>query len=741
MTSHRHITFRRQHRRQRGAAAVLAMMFLVIFGSLAAAMAIVSQGNLATADSQLKINRALAGAETGMRFMIYRINQVAPSVTTTSGVIDTSNAPTLWASLRTGLKNAMTGEVHNLSEPVLIAGGNGLQVGPIAVGPTEPTFTATLIPHPLTGENYSSAYYQRAPYSTMSPAVSSSNPLDSTWVRLRVACSDGPTGKQITRSIQVDLKLDKKIKYAVLTKSRLMIGPNVEIEGPIGSKYNEVNLANGHPIQIQSDFYGLDSTLDASLNTFYNTVKTNDKNGDNRLNLADAAEVQGITNPAQYDKNGDGYIDDYDFFVGRFDSNSDGKVTTLELNTASNVRAAQLLTMIDTFGDSTRSGYNDGVIDASDRYAKIRGQVLLAASSADWQAGAAAGNYQQYVQGPYIPDRNQSPITFQASELDNYSLSAADFDVSSFRSLATGDLAAQATTQAATYNPSNPSSPKPLGTTVREAMPYGSAHPIDYYDRPVYENMTFTNVKIPKGNNALFKNCKFVGCTFVETTSDNTDVNYNYAGMMNPDGTQKHADKFVTIAGSKVTDTKTISNNVRFDSCTFEGAVVTDVTTSYSQARNKLTFTGATKFNPDASSLTSTEKTLYQRSSLLAPQYSVEVGTFVSPNDAGENVNLTGTVVAGVIDIRGKVKIDGSLLTTFQPQASTGPVLGNESPNYNTTLGYFSSTAGDYESELPASTQGMGYIQLRYNKTRALPNGIRGPVQLTANMMTYTEGG
>ncbi len=34
----------------RGAAAVLAMMFLMIFGSLAAAMAIVSQGNLSTAD-------------------------------------------------------------------------------------------------------------------------------------------------------------------------------------------------------------------------------------------------------------------------------------------------------------------------------------------------------------------------------------------------------------------------------------------------------------------------------------------------------------------------------------------------------------------------------------------------------------------------------------------------------------------------------------------------------------------
>ena len=67
---------RQTNNRERGAAAVLAMMFLVIFSSLAAAMAIVSQGNLTTADSSLKINRSLAAAETGMQFMVYRLNQV-----------------------------------------------------------------------------------------------------------------------------------------------------------------------------------------------------------------------------------------------------------------------------------------------------------------------------------------------------------------------------------------------------------------------------------------------------------------------------------------------------------------------------------------------------------------------------------------------------------------------------------------------------------------------------------------
>ena len=53
---------------RRGVASVLAMMFLVIFSSLAAAMAVVAQGNLRTADSYMKVSRAMGAAETGLVF-------------------------------------------------------------------------------------------------------------------------------------------------------------------------------------------------------------------------------------------------------------------------------------------------------------------------------------------------------------------------------------------------------------------------------------------------------------------------------------------------------------------------------------------------------------------------------------------------------------------------------------------------------------------------------------------------
>ena len=51
---------------RRGIAAVLSMMFLILFGSLAAAMAIATKGNLTTAATHVRVLRAQGAAETGL---------------------------------------------------------------------------------------------------------------------------------------------------------------------------------------------------------------------------------------------------------------------------------------------------------------------------------------------------------------------------------------------------------------------------------------------------------------------------------------------------------------------------------------------------------------------------------------------------------------------------------------------------------------------------------------------------
>ena len=65
-------------------------------------------------------------------------------------------------------------------------------------------------------------------------------------------------------------------------------------------------------------------------------------------------------------------------------------------------------------------------------------------------------------------------------------------------------------------------------------------------------------------------------------------------------------------------------------------------------------------------------------------------------------------------------------------------MLGETSPQFNTTLGYFPSSEGDLEAELP--TSGLGVIQVRYNPTIPMPDGITGPIELAPNYATYFEG-
>jgi len=745
------------------------MMFLVIFGSLAAAMAIVAQGNLHTADTHLKVNRSLAASETGMRLMMYRLSQACESVLTRSGAVwdpatgtyittlnpsdlasDPSGMPVdvlmgkadaIWQEIAATLATDMSGELHNQQEPYIDAQGV-LHVGPIAIGPNAPSFTATFTPHPIAGEDYDSDYYSRPPYSDM--GVSSVNPLDARFVRVTVEAYDGIPGNRVHRSVSMDFQLVKRIEYAVLSRSRVMIGRNVMIEGRIGSTFIETDLTNGHPMQIASDFRGLSPELDAQLDALLGSIIEDDQNGDNRLSIYDSTEVQDFADPEAYDTDGDGFITEFDFFLTHFDtSSSPGQITLTELESElTPLDAQQLMALIDTFGSPLRAGYNDGVIDEYDRYAKIRGEIHIAADVAGWEAGAASGtgSYEDYMQGAIVPGHNQVPLTFESNETSEYELNPEQFDVSSFRAMSTDDFIDQAAANAANYDPTDPDSPQPLGNVVTEAVPFQATYPYDYYDRPVYENMTFRNVRIPEGTNALFVNCRFIGVTFIETELDNDDPDYNYAGMQDATGEPKHPDRFVTIDGVDVYDTKTVSNNIRFHNCTFEGGVVTDVPQEYTHARNKVTFTGNSGFDiEDSTQLSDAEKLLFQRSSLLAPHYSIEMGTFVSPYDSSEVITLSGTIVAGLIDMRGQVEINGQLLTTFEPRSNTGPVIGDTSPQFNTTLGYFSASEGDLETEAPEN--GLGVIHVRYDPNLPLPDGILGPVEALPLWSTYFEGG
>lgn len=389
--------------------------------------------------------------------------------------------------------------------------------------------------------------------------------------------------------------------------------------------------------------------------------------------------------------------------------------------------------------------------------------------------------------------------------------------------------------------------PDNFATAYFEKMPFNSPSFSDWYYRPVYKNIVFRDVQLPMGTNAYFENCWFIGVTWVRSYTDNTNLLWSEYGKLrqatagarpvpvvarriygNDAGETSYPamlpasatpptemilmadtplDKadipnnevgFTTgynnlpnpliIAGKRITDTKALSNNLRFHNCLFVGSIVTDIPQTFSQSRNKIQFTGSTRFvqqNPYDSSVTMNPDALdlpaISTSSMMAPNYSVDIGTFNSPQS--QNVALRGAVIAGVLDVRGNATIDGALLLTFQPSLGEGPMqdaLGNPLGNpasYNSTLGYFGPDDGDSEAlnpdtlpvngsgqrivgwdvdgdgfedvpgsspQPPGSTpvlfNGYGAIRLRFDPEMRLPQGLTLPLLFDPVHSTYSEG-
>ncbi len=501
-------------------------------------------------------------------------------------------------------------------------------------------------------------------------------------------------------------------------------------------------------------------------------------------------------------------------------------------------------------------GYRDGFIDRMDVYAKIRGSVVFRTTAAAWQA--EHGDYQQYINGPIVPKAEKPAVEFGAGLDELPLLTADDFLISqspltdladgqSFEQQVANELEINVASLA-TYLESDNDETQPryfradlddayvvtmTGQHIWEKMPFNAPTHTDYYYRPRYENMTFRNVQIPEGNNGLFVNCTFVGVTWIRSYQENTHDNWAIYGRMDWDPSLNRPvystgpfDKsdFLRYTTGNVADgpdnyddfpdpptihgvlrtkdsgdrnTKLYSNNIRFHDCLFIGSVVSDAPAEYTHARNKLQFTGATRFlrehptdpyNPDFD-LDDDEAEETAKSSLMLPNYSVDIGQFNSPTDTytgtmhgdPQDVRLQGTIVAGILDVRGNARIDGSLVLTFQPVLGEGPLqqygepVGNPAA-FNATLGYFGPEDGDAESldpegltihngerivgwdtdgdglpdvphnqPQPAGSEpipfyGYGRIILNWDPSLPMPDGIMLPLSAQRRVATYREG-
>lgn len=930
-------------RTKRGVVSILSMMFLVLFGSLGLAMAIVSQGNLRTASTNLHVLRALGAAETGMGMAKSRIEDAVARFVVEKGTIDASFGSRLWNGTTTGadgnvrilaaqgynefslpqgvsqaVVNRHMADLNTVAVPGTVIQAQ-LATAPAGADTTRYGLTNWIVTPAMAVEGATGDATPAAFQITYAPLAngtdirvfvtgySSVNAMGSSYSYARTAADSGD--RPLTRTIVQDFRIVKRPQHAVMGPSRIMIGKNVDIVGNIGATYTDVNFTNGDPIVMKSDFFGINSTLDQKLTDLFNGIRQFDQDGDNRLRVNHPTERQGVP-PSTRDYNndgqgdnafgdstGDGYIDEFDVFMNHYDTNRDGRLMLSAKMTqgtpnaggaaeftadddlaflidsgnpdrnkngvsgytdaADNSRIVSTSSLLDN--DDQTLGFRDGVIDARDQYAKVRGRLVMRVNQATW-AAARGGSVAPLLQGSIAPPPGRSAQTYNADTdaLPNLTESTFTNAQGSLTALADGaSFATQVSTQLGissvnlpTYTEakSNASLPRYFradmnnasaraltGQDLWEKMPFNSPTFVDWYIRPRYENMSFKNVKIPAGTNALFVNCTFVGVTHVQVNSANTHELWNLYGSLRWDATAARPlpitqplDKSdfvrytsgsiidgpanysdfpnppvingVTVTGA-ARDTKRYSNNIRFHNCLIVGSVASDSPTAFTHVRNKMQFTGSTRFtdrhplstalslNPDPD-----DGPEIAKSSLLAPNYSVDIGQFNSPTDAsdiagaptGQNVQLRGTIVAGTFDARGNTSIDGTLLMTFKPELGSGPLqqygqpVGNPA-NFNVTLGYFGAADGDQEALDPATlpivngrrivgydldgdglpdlgpTQtptaaqvaagatavpfyGFGRVRVKWNPKLPMPDGIMLPLSVTVVPGSYREG-
>lgn len=710
---------------RRGAVAVLAMLFLVILATMTVAVYSVATLNVQAASNLSDVSRARSAAESGLRWFSYKLVKMNRPHTTI-GKITATVASGLWPDITAALNTDFTqtnpinsAMMVNSSDALLTVNGNTVTTARLWSDSDGDSFQIIFQQHPL----------------------NASDTLDARYLRVT---SIGYY-QNAQRSCRMDYKIDKKINFAVIGKVPIQIGRNVLVEGSI-CMGTTATPSNQPPILSMSDFNNLTPDLTTAIAGFQQFLTNNYSGFDNRIGINDPAYKKAVA--AGYsDYDGDGYIDEYDLFLKEFDASGTNHAVTAAQFTdpmTGKLYDDSLMQVIDNLGAPlysgapTRSGYQDGVVDDRDNYAKIRGQVLITegVSSLESRLSSSGRTMEDVMQGPIVPQSpGEAPVVFGVDPNSVPSLDPANFEqcAANFGDQS-GSNAGTPSRSATAISNTTLSASDANGGTVTEHTPYGSTSYQATYKRPVFQNMTFTNVTIPKGLNAKFENCTFKGVTFVQTQEDITNPSSGDVTTSATTGKQWAQSKIsgssfssntVLISsgtpqsGQTITQGSKNGNNLHFDNCTINGPLAGNYATAYTHFANSWEFTGNTDI--DLSGLPVDQQT----ATIVSPQVNIEMGSFTQPGKSPST--LLGVVVAGNIDIRGTGTVDGSIIVT-------GDGAGN------TTLGWFGSNDGSTNTTSPMPEGGFGGLNLRYNPFRALPDGIDMPIEILPDPTTYTEG-
>jgi len=300
--------------------------------------------------------------------------------------------------------------------------------------------------------------------------------------------------------------------------------------------------------------------------------------------------------------------------------------------------------------------------------------------------------FDEYNSGDYL-DGNYEGIDYNEPEFGEYKTD--DFDTSSYKEELTDINDVMPPDYWANDDPF------PAPDNIRRRI-----------DRPVYENRTFEDVYIPVGHNPKFINCTFNRIIYIDTNEAKTLdewSHYYYSEHAIPGEEDRSADQY-----------NDHSNNVVFEDCKFNGPVITAVPRDYWWSKNALTFEGETTFT----------NTHMPESTILAPNFGVDIGGRGYDSESNPESKLTGVIVGGIVDVRGTANIEGTILSMYYPDTDRG----SAARYYGTNIGFY-----DDGGETSGATGFPGDIRIIPQPDNQLPFGIRNKYTIKPTQGTYVE--
>jgi hypothetical protein len=646
-------TLRKKHQ---GIALILAMVFIVIFSAISIGFLSLSSANTQTADNHRTSNNALNAALSGLDCAKYVASKaynayLATPTKTGSNTVSTTDIDTMWSSLYSKIDTQLQSANYL---------GGTIARSPGATG----SITVSGIRYQGTNNTFSMRYSH----------VSGDPNL---WVE-----TTGNAGS-IERTIRMSYLITKDttvMNYAIAGRSRVWLAGNTTIHGPM---YSAWNLSNAQVTQLTQLKEMIQQKLTAGTLTsssFATLVSSLSLSTTNRTTVLNSL-LNGTLSPDKAAARCIGYMATAS--ISPFNTTSDSTVLG-SINTCWSIDQV----LAKTWNLETLDAENKPVYQTD-----CEGNILY---ETDGDGNFLLDNYGQKIASREIGTSDEiqgicAGINYGQAPSEMAGMNVADYCTTEYNKYYTdtrtangggGDIPTTTSTVKEYYPHAINTDGTPKYTTV---SPKGGLA----VTRSIYQDQSYTNVRLPAGRNALFKNCTFNGKLFVDCTG-------NVATGV---GTGQY-------------------NNVRFDNCTFNGTIVTNVPTSLPTnwwIYNNLYFTGSATFQNNAN----TDATI------LAPQFSVNLGN--NSPVAGTNNELNGAIVGGIVDVRGNAEVHGTIISMADTSSYTSGYVSN-----------IGATLLDGGSETVAIGD-VGTINITPDPDKLLPSGIKTPIVLKLQTQTYQE--